>query len=145
MGLLVSASDIKAAVLVAEGLFPIATKLLDEIRHWKIFNLFLKLHDPASKAEVAAEGQGHDSAINGASTETTQTDLRHFHEDKSPCHFIVLSYHLLKTPQKKNQLVPVPFAPDHAITPGIRERGMASVKKDLGSRQPQREYKSGIR
>ena len=33
MGLLVSASDIKAAVLVAEGLFPIATKLLDKIRH----------------------------------------------------------------------------------------------------------------
>ena len=51
MGLSLPVGDTKAAVLVAEGLPPISTKLLDKIRRWEFVDLSLLLHDPSSKAE----------------------------------------------------------------------------------------------
>ena len=51
MGLSLPVGDTKEAVLVAEGLPPISTKLLDKIRRWEFVDLSLLLHDPSSKAE----------------------------------------------------------------------------------------------
>lgn len=41
----------KATVLVAEGLPPIAARLLEKIRRWEYVDLVTLLHDPSSKLE----------------------------------------------------------------------------------------------
>ena len=44
-------SDNKATLLVAEGLPPIAAKLVEKIQHWEFIDLSLLLHDTSSKSD----------------------------------------------------------------------------------------------
>ena len=109
MGLSLPVRDTKAAVLVAEGLPPISTKLLDKIRLWDLVDLSFLLHDPLLKAEELLWQQKGQVMI----VQSIEQAQRHhkqitdiiFRTKVIAIYCTARPFHLQRRPQKKNRSV----------------------------------------